>query len=87
MRVHIEVTENDIKFGKPHTLSMCPVARAIRRTLPGSKALVGADKVALDRGSLFGRTPVKVPPKVFKFGERFDAGKTVEPMSFDLETS
>jgi hypothetical protein len=83
MKVHIEVTEQDIKDGKPCTISSCPIARALRRTLPKSVAQVGGDGITMN--GVFGRRSITTPAKILAFVESFDNGYPVKPFSFNID--
>jgi hypothetical protein len=48
MFVHIEVTAEDLRDGDMKSTSDCPVARAIKRALPGRSVIVGVFRAYTD---------------------------------------
>lgn len=76
----IEVRQEDIDRGVRGACNQCPVALAIRRTLPGIRAM--ADSLRLDL------TPnyfVWTPSVARRFILDYDRGQPVHPFSFPLE--
>ena len=83
MKRKIEVTATDIKKGEPVAVYTCPIGRAINRTLR-IKSVYVADLIEYSKG---GKNFVaNLPARVEKFIDRFDAGKSVKPFSFTLES-
>lgn len=85
MKLHIEVTPEDIEDGMPGFGSSCPVALALRRSLDAYASYDGAES-SVGEGALYVcHRPHPLPPLVQDFVRRFDAGRSVEPLSFDVE--
>lgn len=87
MRVRVQVTEKDIKFGRRCDLGGCPVALALRRVVrPSAEVQVDAEEViVLMHGDRVGRA--SVPPGVAAFIRAVDWGgcpELVHPFSFTL---
>lgn len=82
MRIKIEVTEQDIKSGKPLSVSSGPTAKAIRRAL-GLKRGVEADGNAI---FISGYEMVPTPKNISSFITKFDLDgkKAVKPQAFTL---
>lgn len=80
----IEVTEKHIKKGNPEDPFNCPVALAVRAVT--KKPIVGVveDRIILADDEYSDQTKFVVPKKVTRFIERFDDGKSVQPLSFSL---
>ena len=78
----VEISLEDIHQGKPRNAGLCPAAIASNRKVKNGKVyfcLYYALYVTPE-GSLFS----SIEPKVRTFIERFDAGKKVEPVFFNL---
>lgn len=80
--IYVEVTDDDIKAGQPYVPSLCPVARAVSRSLHAS-IMVGTHSIHDGR-----RTVGWLPGVAEDFIRRFDNGDRVEPFEFifTLET-
>lgn len=85
--IRVEVTQDDIDKGVPGRMSLCPIARAIKR-------LGYEDVVVLSSLIQFSKTadhPYKVvpggliPPRVKRFITRFDDNETVKPFVFHIK--
>ncbi|SRR5260221_9150024 len=97
MKYVINVLQEDIDNGSTQSPTRCPVARAIRRTLPKSDAVVGsreADLTVTKTTFFFFKRDVrkfcvKLPSKAKSFIINYDAyGKKdthVKPFNFELE--
>lgn len=80
MKLHVEVTEDDIRQGERGVCSYCPIALAVKRcaatddvTVPWPYCSVGDYEAWL-------------PPVARRFIADFDRGvSAVEPIAFDLE--
>lgn len=75
----IEVTEEDIKSGRRHSYSKCPIALAIRRAFArdyGVAVGVGSFCVGIDVWKLSRRAQ--------NFIQNFDEGCPVKPFSFRI---
>lgn len=77
----IDVTAADIQLGRPRTITLCPVARAIRRATKSRHGLWSVCESFI----LCGKIRHKTPRKVAAFIRRFDNQKPVEPFSFELK--
>lgn len=79
--MRIEVTERDIRLGRPRRAFTCPVARAVKRAT-GART-VGVDDVVitLDMAREF-ETPKKVRDFIGKLD--FDGRRGLKPFSFTL---
>jgi hypothetical protein len=75
----VKVTEKDIQAGVRSQTQLCPIALAIRRDLSCDVG-VGTYTVSL------AMSPYQylLPPKARAFIQRFDAGMSVEPFTFEL---
>ena len=84
MKYQIEVTQDDINNGKPHTCSSCPVALAISRTT-NYKAEVGLYIITLFNSKGFSYRSIKIPADIRQFIKAFDSYMPVSPFSFELD--
>lgn len=89
MFVKISVTEKDIAKGRRDDCVACPIALAIKRTLPNVEQI----NVTASNFSLIGRDKRGtrcyeggfLPFAVRFFIIRFDNGRTVQPFEFEIE--
>lgn len=89
-KLTVTVTQDDIEHGVTRHCQKCPIARAVaRELLPGMSVEVVAATVRItpvNRPAW--HTPValceSLPPRALTFIERFDAGKSVRPFTFQL---
>lgn len=80
----IEITEDDIKNGKPCNSKMCPIASAAQRA--GLKFVtVGEQDIYFQDPDLGKPGWHALPEKAVHFIINFDARKEVHPFSFDLD--
>jgi len=84
MKKVIEVTERDIQRSKgllkwQVSAYCCPIALAVRRAFRKTWA-IGPTYIACDRGRTIG-----LPRKAQTFISRFDDGKSVKPIRFEVE--
>jgi len=79
--ITINVTQRDIKRGKPFSGRECPVALALLRHFRDIDVGVYSCSVFHEYKWLL----VKFPPKASKFILDFDANKHVEPFHFNLK--
>jgi hypothetical protein len=79
------VTQEDIEVGEQKSCGHCPVARAIRRDVPGAEAVyvtVSWINVYNEHQNCFlGQT---TPRSAADFIRDYDAGRPVQPFSFEL---
>jgi len=82
MKVHVEVTAEDIATGEPSDYSQCPIALALKRAVPGCDPYVSTVLLSLN-----GRHGIQafIPTCVSMFIMDFDDGDPVDPFAFDLE--
>lgn len=91
MKYTINVTEDDIKIGKPNEYASCPVALAVERgtrqiceVFPlyshGMVAIYFPSRIGDDRKRI-----VKDAEDVRQFIMDFDMGKYVKPVSFEID--
>ena len=75
-QLRFTVTEDDIKNGRPHSYSFCPIALAIKRTTRSLWVNVYGDvaNVSIDR--------YRTTRSARKFIHRFDTGGSVKSQSF-----
>ncbi len=73
------VTQEDIDGAQRGHSMYCPVAIAMRRVLGPAAVLVGIAACALNN-----RVTRTFPYEVTEFIGKYDAGKPVEPFSFEL---
>lgn len=83
------ITARDIKLGKRNECDRCPGARAIKRA---TKLFPSVRKYQIElypteasKPNLAAARVARMPPALHTFISRFDAGKSVKPMSFILE--
>lgn len=79
MKVIINVTANDIKYGKPRMTTSCPIARAVKRRTIGNFYSVGADTCWINEDIIF------LPSEARDFIVKFDRGREVKPFKFTLD--
>ena len=77
----INVTEDDIKNGKPKESMHCPVAIACHRAAPDHNFSILHDEIEVDESGVI----AECPWSVFDFVEAFDSGRKVQPFTFELE--
>lgn len=80
MRLHVEVTAEDIAAGEKGNCYACPIALAASRA--------AGRPIRVDLGSLlpWGRRElILLPAPATDFISRFDAGFHVEPFGFDVD--
>jgi hypothetical protein len=88
MKYKIKVTRHDIKNGSTCSLNYCPIALAISRQFPNRQVHVWDTMCFLDP---IGHSPFStsnrwaLPEKCIKFIYKFDMGKRVHPMVFELD--
>jgi hypothetical protein len=87
MKIKVEVTEKDIKRGKPVSCSGCPIALAFRRatkTTSSSKRMKYVDVSGGYVGFVYKNDDywVDLPRRAQNFIHKFDLGKSVKPFSF-----
>lgn len=78
-KMHIEVTEEDIKAGVPCDLRLCPIARAAMRA--GARNPIVTVRAIVEIGSR-GRT-WSMPREAIRWRQQFDAKEKVEAFVFD----
>ena len=78
--MRINVTPRDIRLGISHHVQFCPVARAVvRHAMDRGWVLVDSERIMFD--NLDFETPVAAR----EWLKRFDEGKPVSPISFELK--
>jgi len=84
--VKVEVTEEDITYGRPNNAFFCPIARALKR---GGLHGVDVGRVYIsfttERDNPDTWKGIVLPDEAKNFIEAFDSGAKVEPISFVLE--
>lgn len=88
MRIKINVTQEDIDCGAPTNCGECPLARAIRRALPGYEVRVYGEVVSVRRVEAAGWEEwfdLTLPWVARCFVYDVDAGHFVTPIAFTLE--
>jgi hypothetical protein len=83
VRLHVEVTAEDIEKGVCQDSDSCPIALAVHR-------LPGIEEVCVDNDVLWVRTAEGklasgMPAEAAKFVDSFDNRGAVQPFSFDIE--
>lgn len=88
MRLEVEVTRDDILFGKPCQASNCPVARALNRVECVERSVTWPHRIGVQVSGRW-RWAEEVPGVVSQFMHDFDlaGGEPVEPFSFQLEVA
>ena len=81
MELIVDVTSQDIKRGKRKYISCCPIALALKRSLPGKRIAVGSDITFIGDGL------ATLPKQARTFIERFDNSESVKPFKFKLSLS
>lgn len=93
MKLKIDVTANDIKYGKQEDECRCAVARAVKRTMRTQKGLrkwvplteVPGHNVIWEDPNTDNVYRAPLPKKIQKFITKFDMSKSnVSPVSFTL---
>lgn len=87
VKIHIDVTAEDIRLGKACDSQYCPVARAVQRQL-GKLWRVGSSsisKLAEDETVVRPALMLIPPSSVSYFVTAFDLHLSVDPFSFELE--
>lgn len=87
--IRVNVTRNDIRYGRRASPSECPVARAIRRHRVVEEVSV-SDRIYIQgEGDAEASrwNAVYLPPEVRAWIYRFDNARPVEPIRFDFELS
>lgn len=79
MKYPVSVTHDDILLGQTGSEEWCPIARAVRRVLPGRRIRVIDKFVRVDDGHAW------LPGEAQEFVELFDAGCEVHPFDFELD--
>lgn len=86
--MRIEVTQEDIDRGEQKQCTRCPIARAVKRVMPFHDVVVGGGAISYrkvlskwNRGE-WGMRECNI--RVLQFISDFDAGKPVQPFSFEL---
>jgi len=85
MKLTVNVTERDIKYGKIQNGHTCPVARACRRLkyFRNYKDLaVSVTHVYLDMWLI---SPIPLPYEAKRFIQLFDRGQVRKPFKFEIE--
>ena len=83
MDMHVALTDADIGKGVSHSCNLCPVALAVRRSLPPDALVhVAFDEMHARIGG--GRFRAALPPDAVAFIDAFDAGRPTGPIAFDL---
>ena len=79
----VEVTEKDIRNGKPKDAKRCPIALALKR-VDMRDVEVGIFNMGFHHG---GRhyLSVGIPQKAYLFRRDYNEGKAVEPFAFTLD--
>lgn len=78
MRIKVKITEEHIRSGKPRTITLCPIALALKDKFPYSSVRVGADDVSIDDSEY------NLSKEARRFVDRFDHEKPVAPATFIL---
>lgn len=77
--VTIEVTEEDIKNGKPMSSCLCPLALAISRCAQVPRVFVFCRQFEINWHKS------DLPSSAWHFYYDFDAGRKVKPFKFELQ--
>lgn len=81
--MRIDVTQDDIDKGLRNNCTLCPVALAIRRAIPGSDPWVDDHDISFPSRRM---APIDTPSSsVMEFMHTFDLGDFVAPFSFALD--
>lgn len=75
----VRVTRDDITKGHPHTVTLCPVARAVIKAVRNSQVVVGEHVIHVNGDRHL------TPRAVKTFIRKFDAGLPVKPFQFRLD--
>lgn len=86
----IEVDQKSIDYGLKGSPCWCPLAHAIRRHIDNFKTDVTIRDYRTARIRFYGENSyvniwVTLPFKARRFAKRFDKGRPVKPLSFNLE--
>ncbi len=83
MKLHVEVTAEDIAKGKRNRTDCCPIALAISRCNGVSDVGVDEATASMSHGGEW--VFAEMPKEAAAFVLAFDKRKPVEPFAFDLE--
>lgn len=81
----IQVTDNDIKYGKRRHCTDCAIGLAGQRAFPNHKVSVSSPgylKVVDENGKV---KFYRLPPEAVNWDLKFDAGWTVQAFTFTVE--
>lgn len=81
-KIKINVTAEDICFGKKRNSGKCPVAFALHRVFPKARVYITKEKGTTWFAKCGKKSCLDAPCSVGRFVKRFDAGKPVQPFSF-----
>jgi hypothetical protein len=85
VKVHVDVTAEDIKDGEQRECSKCPLALALIRALPAAENVQVGPWTAKMLDKDMRRWFTSLPVTAMNFVRHFDEGGWVVPISFDLE--
>ena len=77
--LRVRVLKRHIKAGKPESSCSCPIAQAVREVSPKKK------RVSVSHFLTVGKKHYDLPKVAIRFIDRFDAGKSVKPITFTAE--
>lgn len=80
--MRIEVTQEDIRRGKPHLPGACALARSLRRHTGRRWQVAGG--FAFVCGLPRNEADVELPVRAIRFTSRFDRGLPVQPFHFEF---
>jgi len=81
----INVTAEHIENGVRENCERCPVALAIMDAFPGASGIYVESRVFSISRDGYRRDEIKLPREASEFIWDFDASKTVQPFSFELD--
>lgn len=85
MRIKVNVTARDIKYGKPYDIDACPVARAIKRTKWGRTNKFEVGRCLIVSGNVINIAYISWPDEVNLFITEFDFDGDVKPFTFEMD--
>lgn len=88
MQVTVEVTQNDIQYGRRKDCDHCPIAKAVGRVLSWDFYAFADEEYISIRHEIRGAVDgfhINTPAVATEFMQAFDSCKPVAPFSFPLD--
>lgn len=85
MKVHVEMTQEDLDLGEPQDAERCAIARAVHRATGNTLLLVGANWIQLRKRKGQTELIAELPPNALQLRKDFDFKRATQPINFDIE--